>query len=73
MGRVLFAAAAASDLGSSGARTVHAVRLMSVLLLPLRPSRSCWPPLVPALLGDEWEAIVTPFQLLVVVGVCQRS
>ena len=70
VGKVLFAAAAASDRASSGARTVHAVRVMSLLLLPLLPPAIVLAPvLVPAVLGDEWNGMVVPLQLLLVVGV----
>ena len=70
VGKVLFAAAAASDIESSGARTVHAVRLMSILLFPLVPAGIALAPVVvPAILGDEWTGLVAPFQVLLVVGV----
>jgi O-antigen/teichoic acid export membrane protein len=70
VGKVLFAAAAASDRVSSGARTVQAVRLMSVLLLPLLPAGIALAPVVlPAVLGDEWSDMVAPFQVLLVVGI----
>jgi O-antigen/teichoic acid export membrane protein len=72
VGRVLFSAAAASGIEASGPRTVHAVRLMGVLLLPLLPAAVVLAPTVlPALLGAEWDGMVTPFQLLVVVGIGQ--
>lgn len=70
VGKVLFAAAAGSDLKSSGVRTVQSVRLMSILLLPLVPVAVVLaPPVLPALLGSEWEAMVAPFQLLLAVGI----
>jgi O-antigen/teichoic acid export membrane protein len=70
VGKVLFAAAAASDRESSGPRTVHAVRLMSILLLPLLPAGIALAPVVlPAILGDEWTSMVAPFQVLLVVGI----
>jgi O-antigen/teichoic acid export membrane protein len=70
VGKVLFAAAAASNLASSGARTVQAVRVMSAVLLPvLPPAIALAPVLVPAILGDKWEEMVAPLQLLLVVGV----
>ena len=72
VGKVLFAAAAASDLESSGMRTVRAVRLMSILLLPLLPVAIVLaPPLFPFLLGHEWSGMVAPFQVLLVVGIGQ--
>jgi O-antigen/teichoic acid export membrane protein len=72
IGRVLFAAAAASGLGASGPRTVHAVRLMAVLLLPLLPAALALAPVaVPAILGEEWEGMVAPLQVLLIVGMGQ--
>jgi O-antigen/teichoic acid export membrane protein len=72
IGKVLFAAAAASDLAASGARTVQAVRLMSIIMLPLLPVAIVLaPPLLPAILGDEWHAMVAPFQILLIVGIGQ--
>lgn len=70
VGKVLFAAAAASNRESSAARTVQAVRVMSLLLLPLLPPAIALAPiLVPAVLGDEWKGMVVPLQILLVVGV----
>jgi O-antigen/teichoic acid export membrane protein len=70
VGKVLFAAAAASGRDASGPRTVQAVRLMSMLLLPLLPVAIVLaPPLIPAILGTEWTGVVPPFQVLLVVGV----
>lgn len=70
VGKVLFAAAAASDVDASGARTLTATRLMALLLAPLVPVAIVLaPPLVPAVLGSEWSGMVVPFQLLVVAGV----
>ena len=72
VGRVLFAAAAASGVESSGRRTVHAVRLMATLLLPILPAAVVLAPAaLPAMLGSEWTGMVTPFQLLLVVGIGQ--
>jgi O-antigen/teichoic acid export membrane protein len=71
VGRVLFpAAAATADLGIVGDRTVRSLSLMALLLLPLVPPVVVLAPVVlPALLSPAWEAIVTPFQLLVIAGV----
>ncbi len=70
VGKVLFAAAAASDLESTGARTLHAVRVMALLLLPLLPAGIVLAPSVlPAILGPEWVSMVPAFQVLLVVGV----
>jgi O-antigen/teichoic acid export membrane protein len=70
VGKVLFAAAAASDLESSAGRTLHAVRVMALLLMPLVPAAIVLAPFVlPTLLGREWTSMVAPFQLLLVVAV----
>jgi O-antigen/teichoic acid export membrane protein len=70
VGKVLFAAAAASGAELSGSRTVTATRLMAVLFLPLLPVAVVLaPPLLPTLLGAKWTGMVVPFQLLVVAGV----
>jgi O-antigen/teichoic acid export membrane protein len=70
VGRVLFSAAAASGLSENGARTVAATRLMALLLLPLLPVIvALAPPLLPALLGNEWSGMVVPFELLAIAGV----
>lgn len=69
VGKVLFAAAA-SDRASSGERTVRAVRAMALLLLPLAPVAVVLAPsVVPAVLGREWDSMVAPFQVLVVVAI----
>jgi O-antigen/teichoic acid export membrane protein len=63
VGRVLFpAAAATADLATVARRTLVSVRMMGLILLPFVP---------PGLLGDEWKAMVAPFQILLVVGVGQ--
>lgn len=70
VGKVLFAAAAATDLESSGIRTLHAIRVMALLLLPLAPAGVVLAPsMLPAILGPEWTSMVAPFQVLLVVGV----
>ena len=70
VGKVLFAAAAASGAELSGARTVAATRLMAVLFLPCVPVAVVLAPaLLPALLGHKWSGMVVPFQLLIVAGV----
>ncbi len=70
VGRVLFAAAAASGAAQNGARTVVATRLMALLLLPTIPLAIVLAPLVlPAVLGSRWSGMVVPFELLVVAGV----
>jgi PST family polysaccharide transporter len=71
IGRVLFpAAAATADLETVGRRTLVSLRLLALLLLPLAvPAVALAPSILPGLLGDQWKAMVAPFQILVVVGV----
>jgi O-antigen/teichoic acid export membrane protein len=71
VGKVLFPAAAAEpEPEVVRRRTASAVRLLSLGLLPLVPPAIALAPLVfPGILGDEWEDMVLPFQLLVVAGV----
>jgi O-antigen/teichoic acid export membrane protein len=72
VGKVLFAAAAASGVEGSGARTLRAVHAMSILLLPIVPVAIVLAPAVlPAVLGKPWASMVVPFQILIVVGVAQ--
>jgi O-antigen/teichoic acid export membrane protein len=69
VGKVLFAATA-SDPRASSVRTEQSVVLMSMLLLPMLPvGILVAPSVLPNLLGDQWQAMVVPFQLLLVVGV----
>lgn len=69
VGKVLFAAAA-SHPESTQLRTEQAVRLMSMLMLPLLPvGILAAPALLPTVLGDEWGPMVVPFQVLLAVGV----
>jgi O-antigen/teichoic acid export membrane protein len=71
VGKVLFPAAAAeSDPRVVERRTASAMRFMALGLLPLLPPAIALAPVVfPGVLGDEWEDMVLPFQLLVVAGV----
>jgi O-antigen/teichoic acid export membrane protein len=70
VGQVLFAAAAASGVSVSGARTVVATRLMALILLPAIPIVVVLAPTVlPALLGSRWDGMVVPFELLVAAGI----
>ena len=73
VGRVLFPAAAATvDLATVARRTLVSVRMMGLILLPFVPPAIVLAPVVlPGLLGDEWKAMVAPFQILLVVGVGQ--
>jgi O-antigen/teichoic acid export membrane protein len=71
VGRVLFPAAAATEeVATVGRRTLVSLRMMGLLLLPfVPPSIVLAPALLPGLLGSEWESMVAPFQILLVVGV----
>jgi O-antigen/teichoic acid export membrane protein len=71
VGRVLFPAAAATeDRETVARRTVVSLRLLALLLAPLAiPAVVLAPEVLPGLLGEEWEPMVAPFQILVVVGV----
>jgi O-antigen/teichoic acid export membrane protein len=71
VGKVLFPAAAMeSDPGIVVRRTASSIRLMALGLLPFLPPAIALAPVVfPGVLGDEWEDMVLPFQLLVVAGV----
>ena len=71
LGSVLFpVAAATSDLATVARRTLRATRLTSLVLLPLLiPAAVAAPAVVPAVLGDEWRPMITPFQILLVTGV----
>jgi O-antigen/teichoic acid export membrane protein len=73
VGRVLFPAAAATpDLATVARRTLVSVRMMGLILLPFVPPAIVLAPVaLPGLLGDEWKAMVAPFQILLVVGVGQ--
>jgi O-antigen/teichoic acid export membrane protein len=71
IGKVLFPAAARTkEPGSVSGRTLKAVRLTALVLLPLVPVALVLAPLVlPRLLGSQWSPIVGPFQLLLAIGV----
>ena len=73
VGRVLFpAAAATADLATVARRTLVSLRMMGLILLPFVPPAIVLAPVIlPGLLGDEWTAMVAPFQILLVVGVGQ--
>ena len=70
---MLFPAAAATvDLATVARRTLVSVRMMGLILLPFVPPAIVLAPVaLPGLLGDEWKAMVAPFQILLVVGVGQ--
>jgi O-antigen/teichoic acid export membrane protein len=70
VGSVLFPAAAASDPETMRRRTIGGVRLACLVLLPLIPIAVVLAPIViPAVLGERWEGMVAPFQILIVVGI----
>jgi O-antigen/teichoic acid export membrane protein len=73
IGTVLFPAVAASrDLENVRHQTLKALRLMTLLLLPLLPAAIALAPgLIPAVLGQKWVGAVAPFQILAVVGIGQ--
>ncbi|MCW2990168.1 MAG: polysaccharide biosynthesis protein [Solirubrobacterales bacterium] len=71
LGQVLFPAAAATeDLALVGRRTLSILRITSLLLFPLVPVAIVLAPaVIPAVLGAKWAPMVTPFQILLVVGI----
>ncbi|MFL5843397.1 MAG: oligosaccharide flippase family protein [Solirubrobacteraceae bacterium] len=71
LGQVLFPAAAATqDLELVGRRTLSILRITSLLLFPLVPVAVVLAPaVIPAVLGEKWAPMVTPFQILLVVGI----
>lgn len=70
IGSVLFPATAATDeLQLVGRRTLKATRLLALVLLPLVPPVFVLAdPVLPALFGQEWQDMVAPFRILLVVG-----
>jgi O-antigen/teichoic acid export membrane protein len=75
IGTVLQAAAARTEsVELLGQRVRKAVRATALVLLPAAvPAIALAPVALPALLGSEWQAMVTPFQLLVIAGVAQAA
>ncbi|MFL5828984.1 MAG: oligosaccharide flippase family protein [Solirubrobacteraceae bacterium] len=73
IGGVLFPAMAATrDPTQLAQRTLKAMRLMALILLPLVPPAVILAPtLIPAVMGHKWAGMVTPFQVLIVVGIVQ--
>jgi O-antigen/teichoic acid export membrane protein len=71
IGTVLLPAiAAANDRAVIRPQALKALRLMALLLMPIMPIAIVLAPgLIPTLIGHKWEGMVTPFQILVVVGV----
>jgi O-antigen/teichoic acid export membrane protein len=73
VGQVLLpAVAAARDPEVIRHQALKALRMMALLLMPLVPAAIVLAPaLIPTLLGDKWEGMVVPFQILATVGVLQ--
>jgi PST family polysaccharide transporter len=73
VGAVLLPAiAAAQDEEAARRQTLKAVRMMTLILLPLLPvAIALAPGAIPAVLGRKWEGMVVPFQILIVVGIGQ--
>ena len=70
IGAVLFPATAATDeLELVGRRTLKATRLLALVVLPMiPPAFALAGPVLPALFGQEWQDMVMPFRILLVVG-----
>jgi O-antigen/teichoic acid export membrane protein len=73
IGTVLLpAVAAARDPEVVRRQALKALRMMSLLLMPIAPAAIVLAPaLIPALLGEKWSGMVAPFQILAAVGVLQ--
>jgi O-antigen/teichoic acid export membrane protein len=71
IGKVLFPAAARTGAPAAvGARAAKAVRVTASILLPAAvPALALAPLVLPGLLGEQWEPMVVPFQILVVAGI----
>jgi O-antigen/teichoic acid export membrane protein len=70
LGSVLFPAVAATLDGPKVARrTLRAVRLISLVLLPLlAPVVLLAPAVIPEVLGERWSSMIVPLQILAVAG-----
>jgi O-antigen/teichoic acid export membrane protein len=73
VGAVLLPAiAAARDEEAARRQTLKAVRMMTLILLPMLPvAIALAPGCIPAVLGRKWDGMVVPFQILIVVGIGQ--
>ena len=71
IGKVLFpATAATSDPGLVASRMLKATSLGALALYAsVPPAVALAPAVLPGLLGEEWEPMVVPFQILLAVGV----
>src|SRR5262249_48902964 len=69
IGTVLFPAVAAThDLDTVRHQTLKALRLMSLVLLPLLPvAITLAPSLIPAVLGQKWIGALAPFHILALI------
>lgn len=68
IGIVLFPAAALTDDAALARRTLTALRIGTALMAPIIPvTIALAPVVVPWVLGDRWEGMVTPLQILIVV------
>lgn len=69
LGKVLFAASALAP-DSNRERTERSVQMLSFAFVPLLPVGVLLAPTVlPAVLGEQWQPMVVPFQVLLVVGI----
>jgi O-antigen/teichoic acid export membrane protein len=69
-GVLLPAIAAARDREAIPRQALKALRMMALMLMPLVPVGVVLAPgVIPTVLGNEWKGMVTPFQILLVVGV----
>jgi O-antigen/teichoic acid export membrane protein len=73
IGQVLLPAiAAARDEELVRQQTLKALRMMTLLLVPLLPiAIALAPGLIPTVLGHKWQGMVFPFQILIIAGVGQ--
>jgi O-antigen/teichoic acid export membrane protein len=72
LGGVLLPAVAASTPEAVSRRTLLAMRTMATFLLPAVPVAVVLAPwLLPTIFGARWTGMVTPFQILLPVGVAQ--
>jgi PST family polysaccharide transporter len=71
LGTVLLPAVAATDTAAAIARrTLRATRTIAAVLLPaVVPALVLAPWLLPAVFGENWSGMVTPFEILLPVGV----
>jgi len=71
VGAVFFSSSAAEDEPEKvRVQLLKALRVAALVFFPLIPPAMVLAPVVlPAVLGDEWQGMVRPFQVLMVVGV----